>query len=316
MTIAGTGFTGTTAVTFNAVAASTFMVDSDIQITATVPVGATTGPIAVTNPDGTATSTDEFTVIVAPSISGFTPKRGHVNTLVTITGTGFTGVTSVRFNGRAATFNVIDDTEIRARVPSAAGTGPIRVQNDAGSDLSNTNFGFRRIPHGVAITMRLDGHLRAIGEIRVRNASLSIRRMCGGGRRVLIQRFRDGRFRTVAQGGTQRDGDYRIGLRDREGRYRAFVGGKISPNHRCRPDVSRAKSHDHPNPPPDGGGGGGGGGGCTPGYSPCLPLGPSDYDCAGGSGNGPAYTEPGVVYQVSGSDPYGLDADNDGRGCE
>jgi hypothetical protein len=62
--------------------------------------------------------------------------------------------------------------------------------------------------------------------------------------------------------------------------------------------------------------GGGGGPSCTPGYSPCLPLGPSDYDCYGGSGDGPAYTQPGVVYQVSGSDPYGLDADNDGQGCE
>jgi hypothetical protein len=64
------------------------------------------------------------------------------------------------------------------------------------------------------------------------------------------------------------------------------------------------------------GGGGGEGGDCTPGYSPCLPLGPSDYDCFGGGGDGPAYTEPGVVYQVTGSDPYNLDADNDGLGCE
>ena len=55
---------------------------------------------------------------------------------------------------------------------------------------------------------------------------------------------------------------------------------------------------------------------CTPGYSPCLPEGPSDYDCAGGSGNGPAYTKPGVTYRVTGSDPYGLDADGDGYGCE
>jgi len=61
---------------------------------------------------------------------------------------------------------------------------------------------------------------------------------------------------------------------------------------------------------------GGNGVKCTPGYSPCLPLGPSDYDCAGGSGNGPAYTEPGAVYTVSGSDPYDLDSDNDGSGCE
>ncbi len=55
---------------------------------------------------------------------------------------------------------------------------------------------------------------------------------------------------------------------------------------------------------------------CTLGYSPCLPLGPSDYDCYGGGGNGPAYTEPGVTYRVTGSDPYSLDADNDGYGCE
>jgi len=55
---------------------------------------------------------------------------------------------------------------------------------------------------------------------------------------------------------------------------------------------------------------------CTPGYSPCLRMGPSDYDCYGGSGNGPAYTQPGVTYQVTGSDPYGLDADGDGYGCE
>ena len=54
---------------------------------------------------------------------------------------------------------------------------------------------------------------------------------------------------------------------------------------------------------------------CTPGYSPCLPPAP-DYDCAGGSGNGPAYTKPGVTYRVTGSDRYDLDSDGDGLGCE
>ncbi|CAN5770434.1 hypothetical protein BH20ACT23_BH20ACT23_26850 [soil metagenome] len=56
----------------------------------------------------------------------------------------------------------------------------------------------------------------------------------------------------------------------------------------------------------------GGGAGCTPGYSPCLPP-ASDYDCIGGSGDGPEYT--GTV-TVTGDDPYGLDSDNDGVGCE
>jgi hypothetical protein len=55
---------------------------------------------------------------------------------------------------------------------------------------------------------------------------------------------------------------------------------------------------------------------CTPGYSPCIVLKSTDVDCYGGSGNGPRYTRPGVVYQVTGRDRYGLDADNDGKGCE
>lgn len=51
---------------------------------------------------------------------------------------------------------------------------------------------------------------------------------------------------------------------------------------------------------------------CTKGYKPCLhPA--SDYDCAGGTGDGPKYT--GTV-RVKGSDPYDLDSDNDGYGCE
>ena len=51
---------------------------------------------------------------------------------------------------------------------------------------------------------------------------------------------------------------------------------------------------------------------CTPGYAPCLTPVP-DYDCSGSSGDGPKYT--GTV-PITGSDPYGLDVDNDGYGCE
>jgi hypothetical protein len=45
----------------------------------------------------------------------------------------------------------------------------------------------------------------------------------------------------------------------------------------------------------------------------CVPV-ASDVDCAGGSGNGPAYVE-GPVY-IIGSDIYGLDRDGDGVACE
>jgi hypothetical protein len=52
---------------------------------------------------------------------------------------------------------------------------------------------------------------------------------------------------------------------------------------------------------------------CHPSYDPCLDPNASDYDCEGGSGDGPEYT--GYV-TVTGSDDYGLDSDGDGTGCE
>jgi hypothetical protein len=52
---------------------------------------------------------------------------------------------------------------------------------------------------------------------------------------------------------------------------------------------------------------------CNPNYSGCLLPYASDYDCAGGSGNGPYYTGP---VRVIGYDQYGLDRDGDGWGCE
>jgi hypothetical protein len=54
---------------------------------------------------------------------------------------------------------------------------------------------------------------------------------------------------------------------------------------------------------------------CHPSYEgACLDPGIFDYDCAGGSGNGPEYV-PGPV-RVVGPDDYELDADGDGVGCE
>jgi len=53
---------------------------------------------------------------------------------------------------------------------------------------------------------------------------------------------------------------------------------------------------------------------CDPNYEgACLDPNASDYDCEGGSGNGPDYT--GEV-RVTGVDEFGLDANGDGVGCE
>ena len=52
---------------------------------------------------------------------------------------------------------------------------------------------------------------------------------------------------------------------------------------------------------------------CNSNYSGCVPI-ARDVDCAGGSGDGPAYVRGPV--RVIGSDVYKLDADNDGVACE
>jgi hypothetical protein len=70
-----------------------------------------------------------------------------------------------------------------------------------------------------------------------------------------------------------------------------------------------------PAPPPPPSDGGGGGGGCDPNYTgACLDPNASDYDCAGGSGDGPNYVQGPIT--VVGDDHYGLDSDGDGVACE
>ncbi|MEU5965149.1 G5 domain-containing protein [Micromonospora parva] len=52
---------------------------------------------------------------------------------------------------------------------------------------------------------------------------------------------------------------------------------------------------------------------CDPNYSACVPI-ASDVDCAGGSGNGPAYVSGPI--KVIGDDIYDLDRDGDGTACD
>jgi subtilisin family serine protease len=69
---------------------------------------------------------------VAPTITSLSASSGPVGTPVTITGSGFTGATSVTFGGTTATFTVGSDTSISTSVPAGASTGPVVVTNSAG----------------------------------------------------------------------------------------------------------------------------------------------------------------------------------------
>jgi len=86
----------------------------------------------------------------APSITSFTPTQGALGTSVTITGSGFTGATSVTFGGVAATtFAVSSDTSVTATVPTLAKSGTIAVKSSAGTGTSAASF---KVLPGIALS--------------------------------------------------------------------------------------------------------------------------------------------------------------------
>jgi hypothetical protein len=140
VTITGTGFTGATAVKFGTIAASSFTVDSDTQITAIVPSGFDKAIIFVTAPGGTAKSVG-MNFKVPPSITSFTPVSGPVGTAVTITGSVLAGTTVVKFGTIAATsFTVDSDTQVTAIVPAGFTQAAVKVTTGGGTATSSANF--------------------------------------------------------------------------------------------------------------------------------------------------------------------------------
>ncbi|MDO7877481.1 T9SS type A sorting domain-containing protein [Hymenobacter sp. ASUV-10] len=79
--------------------------------------------------------------LLEPTITSFSPASGQVGTVVTLTGTNFTGATAVAFNGTAASsFTVNSATSIMATVASGTSTGTLTVSNADGTATSATSF--------------------------------------------------------------------------------------------------------------------------------------------------------------------------------
>jgi hypothetical protein len=75
-------------------------------------------------------SADRFRYVAAPRISGLSPGKGthKGGTTVTIGGSNFIGVKSVRFGGKlGAKLRVISATEIKIAAPSGSGTVHVTV---------------------------------------------------------------------------------------------------------------------------------------------------------------------------------------------
>jgi hypothetical protein len=147
------------------VSAAGFTIVSNTSITATVPNNAFTGPVRVTDPEGEDTSSPDDSVIL-PRVTSFSPQNGigpqgnntNLATTVTISGSHFSDdnspVTAVLFNGVRQTSFVVDPdingvsdpngpgTQIVAKVPQGATTGPISIEvndPDSGTNVVGPN---------------------------------------------------------------------------------------------------------------------------------------------------------------------------------
>jgi hypothetical protein len=85
------------------------------------------------------------TCVIVPVISSFTPSDNSCNptttpTLVTLTGSNFSGATSVKFNGVSSSFTVVNANTITATLPAGASTGIISVSNVDATGFSTTSF--------------------------------------------------------------------------------------------------------------------------------------------------------------------------------
>jgi len=148
VTINGFGFLATPSandVRFNSVTAAVLSATVN-QLVVEVPLGATTGPLTVSNAtNGLATGAQDFVVSQdnPPSITSFSPGIGVIGTSVTIVGTAFSTTPEnniVKFNGVTATINSVTATTIVTSVPAGATTGQISIATPNGTTSSGRNF--------------------------------------------------------------------------------------------------------------------------------------------------------------------------------
>ncbi len=142
VTITGSHFTTVTSVKFGGKTAS-IATRSPTKLKVTDPTG-TPGAVSVsvtTTFGGTGTKPSAFTYVTPPTVTNFTPTVGSTNggNTVTVAGTNFTAVSSVKFGTTTAfSYRVVTSTHIIAVSKShAAGTVKISVTTNGGGTATS-----------------------------------------------------------------------------------------------------------------------------------------------------------------------------------
>ncbi|MDI1254963.1 MAG: T9SS sorting signal type C domain-containing protein [Flavobacterium sp.] len=136
----GTFWSETTATGTNTFTATTTVAPTNLTTAQTIALGKDYGIIGVVIPAITSFSA---------SVNDGTGTHGYIGSTITITGTNFTGVTTVKYGGSGGTsvgsFTVVNPTTITFTAPAAM-TGTLYVQNVNGNNdtsvSSYTNLGY------------------------------------------------------------------------------------------------------------------------------------------------------------------------------
>ena len=237
--ITGTNFCGASAVRFNNTTASVVSINSPTQITATVPSGATTGKISVQTALGTGTSAANF-IVGPPVISSFTPTIAPAGSAVTISGSNFTGVTSVKFNGVSASFTVNTDLQISTTVPVGATSGPITVTNPVGTATS-VAFTVGVPSHDRTVSFGFQPNSRVSGQVNVADNFSA----CNSFVPVVIQKQKKGSgWKWVDTTSTTKSGSFKTYIPPSKGTFRAKINKLTLMNGAtCLGDASPTKHH-------------------------------------------------------------------------
>lgn len=132
VTITGQGFTTDTQVLFGAYSSPAITVVSSTELKVVAPRGAAADlvDLVVYNKNGVSTQRRSYRYLPELRVTGLTPVTGPLAgaTIVTLTGTGFTGATEVRFGATAGTaLTVVSDTQLTVATPAATTAGGVDV---------------------------------------------------------------------------------------------------------------------------------------------------------------------------------------------
>ena len=171
VTVFGSGFSTTLAtnvVKFNGTSA-TVTAATATSLVVTVPTGASTGAINITNGAASATSSGSFVVgsLAVPTVTGFTPTIGAQGTAVTVSGTNFQAAIAldkIQFGTILAATSTAVATTLTTNVPGPASSGKVSVTTPYGIGTSAADF--YAVPPGYAL-----GDVQFTGRVAIGGSS-------------------------------------------------------------------------------------------------------------------------------------------------